>query len=169
MSETYTKSGLMQKEAICEPYSVTEVEFFDVRPNYFRVQNFGAGKIYCGTTKIPTDHQYDFAVKADGVKMFAEPHRRSYVHIYNPTGTAIRVRVVAFYAEFDPLALAFSEMEFDFAGTTLETSTEISAFKSPLPSGTNKIGVVDVGRQDEVISLLTTIANKLTAAESGEY
>lgn len=146
MSRNITKSDFVQKTVICKPYETTTVDFIDIRPNYYRVQNMGASRIYMGVSKMPTDHDYEFACKPESFAMYTEPHQRGYMYIYNPSGSEVMVRILAFAAEFDPLALAFSQIEIDFAGMQLQTLGAITEFQAPLPAGTNKIGSVEVSK-----------------------
>lgn len=146
MSRNITKSDFVQKTIICKPYETTTVDFIDIRPNYYRVQNMGASRIYMGVSKMPTEHDYEFACKPESFAMYTEPHQRGYMYIYNPSGSAVMVRILAFAAEFDPLALAFSQIEIDFAGMQLQTLGAITEFQAPLPAGTNKIGSVEVSK-----------------------
>lgn len=171
MPEKYKSSGLMLHELTVKPYSMATVEFLEVKPNYFRVQNFGDSRIYCGTSRTPTENNYDFACKPDGMFMYAEPNTRSFLYIYNPSGNEARVKVVAFAHEFDPLALVFSGIELDFSGTKLEADTAISSFNAPLPSGENNIGYVgvsslpasaaSVAKQNEIISKLSALVDAM--------
>ena len=163
MADIYKVSGLLQYEVTVKPYDTETVEFIDVRPNYFRVQNFGDTRILCGTSKVPTENNFDFACKADGMFMYSEPTNRGFLYIYNPSGNPARVKIVAFAHEFDPLTLAFSGIELDFSGTKLETSTAITGFNSPLPAGGNKIGSVDVVNQKDYTE---TIADVKTLLEN---
>ena len=139
-------SNLMQTDVVIEAFDTVTLDFIHVQPNYYRVQNMGDGRVYCGVTRMPTDIEYDFSCKAQSFKMHAEPYKRGYLYIYNPTGSPVHVRVLAFAADFDPLALAFSEFEIDFSSMRLDTSTSIDSFKAALPAGDNKIGRVEIDR-----------------------
>lgn len=163
MPEKYKSSGLMLHELTVKPYAMATVEFLEVKPNYFRVQNFGDSRIYCGTSRTPTENNYDFACKPDGMFMYAEPNTRSFLYIYNPSGNEARVKVVAFAHEFDPLALVFSGIELDFSGTKLEADTAISSFNASLPSGANKIGSVDVANLKDYSSVLGNLLSAVKA------
>lgn len=179
MPEKYKSSGLMLHELTVKPYSMATVEFLEVKPNYFRVQNFGDTRIYCGTSRTPTENNYDFACKPDGMFMYAEPNTRSFLYIYNPSGNETRVKVVAFAHDFDPLALVFSGIELDFSGTKLEADTAISSFNASLPSGTNNIGSVSVSslpaaaasvaKQNEMITALNSLLSNLKEVYRQEY
>ena len=142
MAKNY--SGLTRKQVTVGAYEVVTVDLYESGPNYFRVLNHGETRVYCGVTKIPSKNDYDFACDGGNVKMFAEPYKRSYLYIYNPSGTDIKVDVLSFYADFDPLTLAFSELKLDLSGYSFETTTAIDAFNAALPTGSNKIGKVDI-------------------------
>lgn len=144
MSDSRKYSGLTKQVINVPPYSVATLEYSDTIPNYYRVQNSGDSKIFCGTSHIPTADRYDFAVNAGRIKLYGEPFRKTNLFIYNPAGSQATVTVVSFFAEFDPATLALSDLEIDLSDTVLETSTVISSFNSPLPQGSNKLGVVGV-------------------------
>ena len=159
MGEAY--SGLNRQRVEIPAYSVATVEFFDVKPNYFRVTNQGEGKIFCSTTRTPTESIYDFACEKRAIIMHTDPHPRNKLMIYNPNGSPVGVDVVSFYAPFDPLALAFSSIRLDFSASSLETSTSIDSFKTALPAGNNKIGRVEVTNSQDYTSLLNQILTAL--------
>ena len=165
MAKNY--SGLTRKQVVVGAYEVTTVDLYDSGPNYFRVLNHGDTRIYCGVTKIPNKNDYDFACDGGNVKMFAEPYKRSYLYIYNPTGTPVKVDVLSFYAEFDPLTLAFSELKLDLSGYNFETNTAIDSFQCALPEGTNNIGKVAVSNwpsdyaKEATINAIKTAFNTL--------
>lgn len=137
-------SGIIQNEITVPAYGTGEVQYLDIYPNYFRVTNYGSGAVLCGLTKTPTDENYDFSCAAQSMKVFADVFARRYLYIYNPTGSPVRIKVDALYSEFDPLILALANIDLDFSGISMETSTEITGFKSALPAGTNNIGKVNV-------------------------
>lgn len=139
-----TYSGFERKRVVAKAYEVTTVEFFDTTPNYFRVTNHGAGRLYFSANRNPTLVNYDFVCDGDNVKLFTEPHGRDRLYIFNPTGSDCAVDIMSFYADFDPIALAFAGLTLDFSGTSLETSTAITSFNSALPQGNNKIGSVGI-------------------------
>ena len=117
---------------------------FEATPNYFKVHNQGAGTLYCSITNFPTTKVYDFAVNGGGSKLYASPHNKQRLYVYNPSGSACSIVVVTLEAEFDPAVLAFTDLQFDLAGATLETSNVVSSFTTSLPAGNNLLGKVDV-------------------------
>ena len=135
----------MRKDQVKVPaYGYATIQYADSFPNYFRVQNAGKAKVLCGTAVIPSPGRYDFQAPPEGLQMYAEPNKRSRLYLYNPSGTACECTVLAFEAPFDPLALALGGMEVRINTEGLSISTEITAFDSPLPAGSNKIGNVGV-------------------------
>lgn len=175
MAESY--SGLSRKRVAIPAYSIATVEFFDTQPNYFRVTNQGEGKLYFATTRTPNEKNYDFACDAKSLTMHSEPYPRKTLMINNPTGSEIEVDILSFFAPFDPLALAFSAIKLDFSATSLETSTSIDSFKTALPAGNNKIGLVEVTNPApdytsvlaDILAALNTIAGKLADGEGVSY
>lgn len=144
MADKKAYTGFTRRVEIIPAYSIATIDYNDTKPNYFKIQNQGSGIIKCSTSNYPTDSLYDFAVPGGKSKMWAEPFNRNRLYVMNPTGNDIRSIIISFAAEFDPSTMALSDLEIDLSGTVLETSTDISSFKTPLPSGTNKIGSVDL-------------------------
>ena len=144
MSRYATKSGFVEISFELKAYETKTVDFLDVQPNYYRVQNMGTSKLYCGVSKMPTTEDYDFVVKPEGLKLYAEPFKRGFLYLYNPSGSPTRGKIVAFAAEFDPLSLALSDIEIDMSDIALTTVTAIDEFRAPLPAGTNNIGKMQV-------------------------
>ena len=170
-------SGLNKKSIWVDAYSVGTVEYYDIRPNYFRVQNLGDMNILCSTSSIPNKDRYDFLAPASGAKMYTEPTNRDRLYIFNPSGSPIQAVVLAFEAEFDPLTLALAEISLDIGAVNLEASNVIAGFDTSLPAGNNvigkvilneslpagsqKIGSVDVANQKDYTSNLTAILNAI--------
>ena len=157
-------SDLNKIQVTIAPYSVLTVDFDDFSPNYFRVQNSGDSYLYCSTSHIPTADNHDFSVKPLGMKTFTEPYTRRKLYIFNPSGTEIHATVLYFYTEFDPVVLAISDSDMDLGTLTMKTETEIDAINTPLPSGSNLIGVVGV--QAEVSQPLANLPAIKTATEN---
>ena len=143
MADKKTYTGLSKNYATVPAFSITTIDYLDTKPNYFRVQNRGTTEIYCSTNNMPTTKHYDFAVAGKKMKMFAEPYNRTRLYIFNPSGSDVEISVLSFQAEFDPLALALSEIEIEVP-SSFETSSVINSFNTSLPTGNNKIGKVEV-------------------------
>lgn len=166
-------SGLTKKSVEIPPYSTATIEYNETLPNYYRVQNRGTNRIFCGTSHMPTADRYDFVVGGEKVKLYGEPFNRNNLYILNPSGSTVGVTVVSFAAEFDPTTLALADLELDFSASSLETSTVITGFNSALPQGSNKIGSVDVGNfpsdyakagnQKDYTALINTIITSLSS------
>lgn len=157
MADKATYSALQKKLVEIPAFNVATVDYLDTQPNYFRVQNNGDGTVYCATSHIPTRTHYDFIVNGASIKMFAEPFYRSKLYIFNPTGNPINVTVLSFRADFDPLALALSDLEIDLSSKELEATSTISGFETSLPEGYNHIGKVEVENQKDYQSTLDVI------------
>lgn len=150
-------SGLDRKIIQIPAYSIATLDYLDTHPNYFRVQNRGDAMVYCGARTVPTNNQHDFTVAAGKTQMHGEPSAHSKFYIYNPSGSEIECVVLSFAADFDPLVLAFMGLEFDFSGSSIESSNVIEAFNASLPAGNNKIG--NVGLSDSLPSGNNKIGN----------
>lgn len=143
MADRKTATALTKTPVTVAPFSVATLDFIDSKPNYFRVQNSGESTIYCGTSGYPTTHSYDFLVKPSGLMSFADPHAKTKLYIFNPSGTEVNCVVVSFAAEFDPLVLALGQIEIEVPDT-IESKSVISSFEASLPEGNNNIGKVVV-------------------------
>lgn len=137
-------NNLTRKSVVIPAYSVATVEYNDSMPNYYRVMNMGDGKLYCGTSAIPTTHRFEFSVGPQKIKLYTEPSRRNNLYIYNPSGVDVGCQIISFEAEFDPATLALSDLEIDMQGQTVQSESVITGFNQALPAGTNKIGKVDI-------------------------
>ncbi|MBQ7289026.1 MAG: hypothetical protein IJW78_04780 [Clostridia bacterium] len=144
MSVTEKYLNKTRKQVVIPAYSTVTVEYNDSMPNYYRVTNMGDSRLYCGTSSMPTVKRHEFTVGAHKIKLYAEPSRRNNLYIYNPSGTDVECIVFSFEAEFDPATLALADLEIDVSGQTIESRSVITGFEQPLPSGSNKIGSVDI-------------------------
>lgn len=137
-------NNLTRKSVVIPAYSVATVEYNDSMPNYYRVMNMGEGKLYCGTSAIPTANRFEFSVGPHKIKLYTEPSRRNNLYIYNPSGVEVGAVIVSFEAEFDPATLALADLEFDMTTQIVQSESVITGFNQPLPAGSNKIGNVGI-------------------------
>lgn len=158
--DPFAYSGFTKDNVTVPAYGTATVEYSDVTPNYFRVQNVGTSQILAGTSVMPSKKRYDFAIGGEAVKMYAEPNKRSRLYLLNQSGTDVECVVVAFEAPFDPLILALSEISLSLDTSSMTISQEISGFKASLPAGTNNIGKVEVSN---LTNYAGTLAEILTA------
>lgn len=158
--DPFAYSGFTKNNVTVPAYGTATVEYSDVTPNYFRVQNVGTSQILGGTSVMPSKKRYDFAIGGESVKMYAEPYKRSRLYLLNQSGSDVECVVVAFEAPFDPLILALSEVSLSLDTSSITISQEISGFKSSLPAGTNNIGKVEVSN---LTNYAGTLAEILTA------
>lgn len=135
--------------------SLYTVDFEGNKPNYFRLANMGNVTLYCSTMSLPSDTLYEFKADGKSVANFTEPHTRDKLYIYNPTSEPVRIMLTTWAADFDPSFMAISELTIN-PDVTMKTDGVVKGFTSPLPSGDNKIGKVDVEGIDSVISELTS-------------
>lgn len=181
--DPFAYSGFTKNNVTVPAFGTATVEYADVTPNYFRVQNVGSSTILAGTSVMPSKKRYDFAIGGESVKMYAEPNKRSRLYLLNQSGSDVECVVVAFEAPFDPMILALSEVSLSIDTSTLSISQEISGFNASLPAGTNNIGKVNIESslpaggnkigsieiEGEVVTLLREISGKLTDAEGVSY
>ena len=165
--DPFSYSGFTKNNVKVPAFGTATVEYADVSPNYFRVQNVGSSVILAGTSVMPSKNRYDFAIGGESVKMYAEPNKRSRLYLLNQSGSDVECVVVAFEAPFDPMILALSEVSLSLDTSSITISQEISGFNASLPAGTNHIGSVNI--EGEVVTLLREISSKLTDAEGVSY
>lgn len=157
MSEkSYT--GLKVQRLKVPAYTVGSFDFSAPTPNYFRVQNRGAGKVFCSTSGYPTEHIYDFSIRGEKAKLYAQPFTANRLYVFNPNGSEVEVVCTSFSADFDPLALSLTELEIEMPDE-IASSSVISGFTAPLPTGGNKIGTVDVNNLPD-LSTFATLAKQ---------
>lgn len=141
MASNLKYSGLRKMSLEIPPYSMGTFDYMTNPPNYFRLQNRGSSTVYCSTGNIPTEKVYDFVVGGTKTKMYAQPNYSNKLFVFNPSGSPVEVVCVSFSAEFDPLTLAFSEIEISMPETVVQ-SFAIDGFNVSLPNGSNNIGKV---------------------------
>lgn len=166
-------SGMKVQRLKVPAYTVGAFDFSAPTPNYFRVQNRGTGKVYCSTSGYPTEHIYDFSIKGERAKLYAQPFSANRLYVFNPNGSELEVVCTSFSADFDPLALSLTELEIEMPDN-IESNMVISGFTTPLPAGGNKLGSVDVAnfpslstfatlaKQNEMLDHMSDMVSHLT-------
>lgn len=144
--------------------SMLTVNFPSFNPNYFRVVNLGSGEIYFSTSTSPTPNRFDMKVQPQGSKMHVEPYGKTSVYFYNDGAHDSDFILLAFNAEFNPVALAVlsDESLADVIGEQDGYDGIIRGFTIPLPSGSNTIGKVDLNSNSQ----LTAIKNAVDAVKT---
>lgn len=171
-----TRYSFLRRNTLTLPArSVMSFDFTTNQPNYFRLQNRGGARVYCSTGSMPTSNNYDFFVDGEKVRLFAQPTASNRLYVFNPSGDEIEVVCVSFFADFDPLTYALSDIEVTVP-STIESTSIISGFNAALPAGSNKIGSVDVENLinytnilNSILTACNNIVSKLTNAESTGY
>ena len=161
MASNIKFSGKGTEHVKIKPYSVAVVDYVDTQPNYFKVFNHSTATILCATSKYPTEQSYDFKVKPNSVKGYADIFNRNRLYLYNTSGSEANLVIHSFEGEFDPAAYYMSDLDMDMSDLSIsmdDISVDIGSFKSELPTGNNKIGSVDV---EEIKKPLPAGANKI--------
>lgn len=118
------------------------VHFHDTMPNYIVVFNNSSVFVYAETYGTASPTNWDVAVPPYGTKMIALEVGTSRVSLYAEEDAT--VTVMSFEAPFTPTAIA-QTIEIISAGqTAIGENVNIASFTAPLPSGSNKIGKVDI-------------------------
>lgn len=157
MSDTQNKmqiSGMNREIYTIPANSIKTINYSDVDPNYFHIQNNGGSAIYFSTHGIPTTHIYDMKIDGGSISTFTDPYPQSEVYIFNPYDNPVNVIITSFRAPFDPVVLASMNKQFTVGGS-IETDGIVKSFDCQLPAGTNHLGKVEVTK-------LPTGAFKLT-------
>ena len=137
-------SGMNRETYIIPKNSVKTIDYKDVEPNYFHIQNLGGTPLYFSSHTIPTTRIYDVKIDGGSIATFTDPYPQYEVYIFNPSATDdINIIMTSFKAPFDPVVLAQANKQISIGGT-VETDGVIKGFNTALPAGSNKIGKVDV-------------------------
>lgn len=177
MASNLKYSGLRKMSLEIPAYSMGTFDYFDTPPNYFRLQNRGASTVFCSTGNIPTQKVYDFSVAGTKTKMYAQPNKSNKLFVFNPSGSPVEVVCLSFSAEFDPLTLAFSEIEISMPESVVQ-SFAIDGFNVSLPNGSNNIGKVGFSESlpagnktiggVEVVGIPASLTSLLTGIRDGQ-
>ena len=149
-------SNLSKNKYTIPPKSNFTINFMGARPNYYRITNNGGGNLYIGISMIPTNKFFDMVVPATATKLYVDAFGSENLYIYNPNSEEINIIVTSFKAEFDPVALAMTDLSQDFSDIQLNTNTAITGFEVPLPAGDNIIGNVKIDSNSA-----TDLANRI--------
>ena len=137
-------SGMNRETYIIPKNSVKTIDYKDVEPNYFHIQNLGGTPLYFSSHTIPTTRIYDVKIDGGSIATFTDPYPQYEVYIFNPSATDdINIIMTSFKAPFDPVVLAQANKQISIGGT-VETDGVIKGFNTALPAGANKIGKVDI-------------------------
>lgn len=150
--------------------SITTLNLPDTA-NYFFIINRGDTPLYFSATRTPSREIFDMKIPPSGAKMHVEPFPKFQVYIFNDGAQACDFSLIYFNAEFEPLVMALSSLETMGGGGSPEQSKDvvIDGFNSPLPSGSNTIGKVqlDGTKTDLINTNLTAIKTAIEGIEIG--
>lgn len=134
--------------------------------NYFHINNTSNGTLYFAANGTPTPERYDLKISAGEARMHAEPHDTREVQVYNHGSQDANFVMMYFSSDFEPLVLAMACFEATGGGASAGEGGGaafdgiIQGFDTPLPSGANVIGSVNITENGQ----LTSILNQLKAA-----
>lgn len=152
------KSSSWRKHAIeLTPYSQAEMSFSDTKPNLFMVKNTSKKDAYSAIGFIPTSEKYEYVIKHNTDTVFGQPYGTNFLYFYNPTDITINLSVYTYAGDFDMVLLK----NFEVNAEDIKFDGKITGFSSnvSLPSGSNKIGKVEVTNQFD--GVLKTGNNKI--------
>ncbi|MBE7054400.1 MAG: hypothetical protein E7391_09075 [Ruminococcaceae bacterium] len=124
--------------------SVQTINFLGARPNYFKITNGGNSDLYLGTDLTPSKDFFDMKIPSASSMLHVEPYGRDNIYIYNPSMEDANIIITSFEAEFNPVVLALSDTGTDFSTIEINSNSVITGFETPLPSGNNVIGKVNL-------------------------
>lgn len=123
--------------------SLYTVDFGEMQPNFYRLNNMDDVTLYCSTNNIPSQKFYDFKANPFSVANYAEPKISSKLYIYNPVNKDVDAIIFYWSDEFDPTFMAVGEISLNNEGV-VETDGIVKGFTTSLPSGNNTIGKVEI-------------------------
>jgi len=149
MSVTLKPSNTFSRQKVVVPgESLYTVDFGEMQPNFYRINNMDDVTLYCATNSLPSQKLYDFKVNPYAVANYTEPKYSNKLYIYNPVQKDVNVIINFWQDEFDPTFMAVGEISLNNEGV-VETDGIIKGFTTELPAGDNKLGSVDVILSDE--------------------
>lgn len=107
MSNTSTKVNTTwrQQNVDVSPNGVTDVYFFDTKPNAFYLQNNSDTEIYVGMTATPTTERYDVMIDRYSSDTFGKPTACNRLYILNPSNKQISITIYSASNMFDMMLL----------------------------------------------------------------
>lgn len=151
-------TGILRQTFTVSAQSIKTIDFKDKQPNYFHIQNIGAGVIYFSVHGMPTAAYYDMKIDGGSIGTFTDTYQQPEAYIYNPSTEDVNVIMLSFSAPFDPAVLAQANKQITIGGT-IETDGVVKGFQTALPTGSNKIGNVGIS------GALPTGSNKIGKVE----
>ena len=157
--------------------SVFTVDFGEMSPNYYRLNNMGDVTLYCATNSLPSQSMYDFKANPLSVANFTEPTNRNKLYIFNPFKKDVNIILTYWSDDFDPTFMAVGEISLNNEGV-VETDGIVKGFTCELPAGNNLIGKVEVvgtleqtmiGNNNALAMLREDIANDVLTAITSNF
>lgn len=142
-NHVFTSKVYNKMKVVIPKNSVHQIHFNGNNPNYYRVMNMGETVLYFATNNTPREDLYDFKVNPNSISNFAEPFTRDFLYALNPNDNDVEIMITYWEGDFDPAFIAFSETTLNVEGT-VKTDGVINAINTPLPSGNNTIGTVNL-------------------------
>lgn len=105
MTEKNTNNTWRQQNLDIAPNGVTDVYFFDTKPNAFYIQNNSDTEIYIGMTATPTAEKYDVLIDRYSNDTFGKPTPCNRLYILNPSDHQISISIYSASNMFDMMLL----------------------------------------------------------------
>ena len=149
---------------------LTTVYFDSSKPNMFMLQNPNNTVIHIGLSRIPTDKNYEFKIESNSSVTFGRPVPTDALYILNKGNVDVVVSLFSIYDKFDMSIL--QTLNVDLSKTPIFDGI-ITGFGNgvSLPTGTNKIGKVDIDSLPEgtnIIGKVEQVYKPLTMIYSDE-
>lgn len=144
MAVTLKNGNTFNKQKFVIPgESLYTIDFGEMMPNFYRLNNMGDVTLYCSTGALPSQNMYDFKANPCGLATFTEPKYSSKLYVYNPINKDVPIILFYWADEFDPSFLAMGEISLNNEGV-VETDGIVKGFSTELPAGDNIIGKVEL-------------------------
>lgn len=144
MNDKTKKSTWRQKSITIQAGSMMEITFPDTKPNYFHINNLGAGRIFFGADFHPNRNIYDMEIGSYGENLYGQETGRERVYLYNDGATENLLKLTTFEHDFEPSSIKPSTTNVTGGTGGGGGDTVIAGFSVPLPAGANNIGRVVV-------------------------
>ena len=132
-----------QEEIKIPGNALVTVHFDDTKPNMFMLQNPNETVLHIGITRIPTERTYEFKIDANNSSTFGRPVETDVIYILNKSNVSATVSLFSVADDFEMSIL--QSLSVDLSKSPVYDGI-IKGFTNgvSLPSGTNKIGNVDI-------------------------
>lgn len=139
--------------------TLVTVHFDSTKPNMFMLQNPNNTVIHVGIKRIPSAKNYEFKIEMNSSATFGTPHATDRIYLLNKGSAEVTVSLFSVFDKFDMSIL--QTLSVDLSKTPVFDGI-INGFGNgvSLPSGTNKIGKVEVSNLQDLMTILQNLGGE---------